>query len=80
MSTEREDIELQLQWLDLKEAYVAAKAVGRDSAEYRKAKDAMSEFRTKWRGTRYFGGVASGDGDAVASPATVGITSTIQGG
>lgn len=81
MSTEREDLELQLQWLELKEAYVAAKALGRDSDEYKTTKAAMSEFRTHWRGIRDFlGAEPPADGDATATPATVGLTSAIQGG
>lgn len=78
MSTEREDLELQIEWLDLKEAFIAAKETrDTDPDGYAAAKAAMSEFRTKWRGVRDFAGAP---GDAVATPATVGLTSTIQEG
>jgi len=77
MSTEREDLEAQLRYLDAQDAFIAAKASGRDSAEYQSAKAELREIRTAMRTAR---DTAVDDGSATATPATVGLTSTISEG
>lgn len=85
MSTTREEIELALKDLDLREAYIAAKEKhGRDSDESKAAKAALNEHRRPWREIRdYFtalGKIEVADGDGVASPATVRATAKAQKG
>jgi hypothetical protein len=55
MSTRREEIALELEWLDVEERFLAAKTNrAQDPDEYREAKTAMSEMRTYWREIRQF--------------------------
>lgn len=54
MSMTREELALHTEWLDLQEAFVAAKDDGRGSKKYQAAKAAMSEFRAHWRGIREY--------------------------
>ena len=55
LEQERAELALRQQWLDLQQAFYAAKArveagtIKRDSKEYRDAKRKFSEFRTYWR-------------------------------
>lgn len=54
MSDRREEIELELAWLDAADAFRAAKAKRGtddwDEDEYRATKAKVSELRTQWRG------------------------------
>lgn len=49
----REELQLESEWLDLSEAFIAAKATrDTDPGGYAAAKVAMSTFRTFWRQIR----------------------------
>jgi hypothetical protein len=51
----RAEIEFELQWLDVSDAYYRAKeTLPRDSAEFLAAKKAFGDMRTFWRGVREF--------------------------
>lgn len=54
MSDRRAEIDLELQWLDARDAFVAAKAKRGtpdwNEEEYRAAKARVSQMRLEWRG------------------------------
>jgi len=78
MSTDRAAVELQLKHFDLVDAYVAAKAIDRDSDECKAAKAALNEHRTYWRQIRDALKVPVTPGSATAFPAPVGLTAPPQ--
>lgn len=85
MTITREEIELALKDLDLREAYVKAKLEhGRDSEQCRAAKAALNEFRRPWREIRDYlkavGELEVAEGDGVAAPDTVRATAKAQKG
>lgn len=74
----REELQLELDYLDLVDAYVAAKAIDRDSPECKEAKRALNEFRRPLRELRDAALLTPAPGDAVAQPATVGLTAAVK--
>lgn len=48
----REELELETKWLEVEERFLKAKAAGRDSDEYRAAKQEMNDMRVYWRQIR----------------------------
>jgi len=63
MTDRRAEIDLELEWLDARDAFVAAKATrDTDPEGYATKKARMSEMRTFWRGIGEYLGLRSGVG------------------
>ena len=76
MSERRDEIKMELEWLDARDAFVAAKATREDDPKgYAKAKAKMSTLRAHWRGIGEFYGLRSPVGGI-----NVGVNSTPEEG
>jgi len=70
-----EEFEIEKQWREVRARYLAAKAAGRDTDEYREAKKAMGDLRAFWRGIR---DVCTPGTEGVATPATIEATTGVN--